>query len=170
MGEIKSTLDLIMEKTKNLSMSAAEKEEIKQQEWIKKARGWIRKFLDEVVDLDKIKGELLEKEQPAGWKNLLKKELIEGLEPEGKNHKRIQLLNELLGIPSGPFEDILEVYHQHLNQVKAEKLTLRQKELAAQGIFGSAVIPNLNRDPSWAAFLEQEKQSCRENWRALISN
>jgi len=59
MGEIKRTLDLIMEKTKNLTMSPEEKEEIRRQEWLKKTRGWIQKFLDDLVDMDKIKTELL---------------------------------------------------------------------------------------------------------------
>ncbi len=163
MGEIKSTLDLIMEKTKGLTMSSEEKEEIKRQEWLKKVRGWIQKFQDDLVDLGKIKGELLNRDHPPDWTILLKKELIDGLDPDGRNQKRLQLINELLNISSEPFQKVLEVYHQQVNQSRAEQSGLLKNQLSAQGVSGSAVIPNLDPDPSWRRFLDQEKKPARKN-------
>lgn len=170
MGEIKSTLDLIMEKTKGLTMSPEEKEEIKRQEWLKKVRGWVQKFQDDLVDMDKIKSELPGKEPPAGWEEILKKDLIDGLDPEGDNQKRLQLINELLTIPTEPFLNVLMSYHQQVNQARAEQSDLLKNQLSAQGVSGSAVIPNLDRDPSWRRFLDQEKETCQEKWRAIIYN
>jgi hypothetical protein len=43
MGEIRSTLDIIMEKTRDLSLSPEEKRRLKGQEWLGRARGWVRK-------------------------------------------------------------------------------------------------------------------------------
>jgi hypothetical protein len=168
MGEIKSTLDLIMEKTKNLSMSPEEKEEIKGQEWLKKARGWVQKFQDDLIDLDKIKHELLDREHPAGWEKRLEMELIDGLDPEGDNQKRWQLIRELLPISPEPFLKVLDTYLQQVNQAQAEHLDLLRNDLLTQGFSGSALIPNLDRDPSWRDFLDQENKTCRETWRALI--
>jgi hypothetical protein len=170
MGEIKSTLDLIMEKTKNLSMSPEEKAEIKGQEWLKKARGWIQKFQDDLIDLDKIKRELLDRDLPAGWEKRLKMELIDGLDPEGDNQKRWQLIRELLTISSEPFLRVLEAYIQQVNQAKAVHLELLKNDLLVQGFSGSALIPNLDSEPSWRGFLDQENKTCREKWRALINN
>lgn len=170
MGEIKSTLDLIMEKTKGLTMTPEEKEEIKRQEWLKKVRGWVQKFQDDLVDMDKIKSELLGREPPAGWEDILKKDLIDGLDPEGDYQKRLQLINELLTIPAEPFLNVLMFYHQQVNQARVEQSDLLKNQLSAQGISGSAVIPNLDRDSSWRRFLDQEKNTCQEKWRALIYN
>ncbi len=58
MGEIKSTMDIIMEKTKGLTMSEEEKAEYKQQELTGKVRGLIQKFLDGILDLDRLKVEV----------------------------------------------------------------------------------------------------------------
>ena len=129
MGEIKSTLDLIMEKTKNLSMSPEEKEEVRGQEWLKKARGWIQKFQDDLVDLSKVKSELLEREQPAGWEKLLKKELIDGLDPAEENQKRFELMNELLNIPLEPFLNVLKSHNQKVNLAKNEQSNLLKNQL-----------------------------------------
>ena len=43
MGEIKSTLDLVLEKTKNLTLSSEEKEEQKQKEIEKRIKGMMQK-------------------------------------------------------------------------------------------------------------------------------
>ena len=99
MAEIKSTLDLIMEKTKGLTLSPEEKEKILREEWLKKAKGWIQKFLDDRTDLGKVKDELSRREKPLEWKSILKKELITGLDPEKENEKRFQLISELLEMP-----------------------------------------------------------------------
>ena len=49
MGEIKSTMDIIMEKTKGLTMTEEEKAEYKHKELTGKVRGLIQKFLDGIA-------------------------------------------------------------------------------------------------------------------------
>lgn len=159
-----------MERTKNLSMSPEEKEENKRQEWLKKARGWIQKFLDDQIDIKKLKIELLEKDPHGEGGKLLRKELIEGLDPQGDNQKRWHIIDKLLNISLDPFLDVLASYNQKVNLSKIEQTDLLLKELAAQGLSGSALIPNLDGHSSWKAFLNQETQTCREQWRALRDN
>ncbi|OGP50292.1 MAG: hypothetical protein A2Y79_00950 [Deltaproteobacteria bacterium RBG_13_43_22] len=162
MAEIKSTLDLIMEKTKGLTLSPKEKEEIRREEWLKKARGLIQKFLDDRTDLGKVQDELFDREKPLEWKNLLKRELINGLDPEGDNEKRFQLLGEFLQIPLENFLKILEAFNQRINQEKVRQTDHLIKQLTGKGVSGAAVIPNLERDPSWKRYYDQEKQACKE--------
>ncbi len=168
MAEIKSTLDLIMEKTKGLTLSPEEKEEIRREEWLKKARGWIQKFLDGWVDMDKVKKELFSQETPAGWKEILQPEIIGALEPERDNEKRFQLITDLLDMPGEPFSKILKGCRQ---KVEEEQTRLREKSLsrlADQGISGSAVIPHLERDPAWVKFRDKEKAACQEKILAQL--
>ena len=162
MAEIKSTLDLIMEKTKGLTLSPEEKEKIHREEWLKKAKGWIQKFLDDRTDLGKVKDELFNREKPLEWKNILKRELIQGLDPEKENEKRFQLITELLEMPREPILKILKVFNQ---KVEGEKVRLTEQSIkrwSVQGISGSAILPNLDRDPAWIQLIDQEKKAVKE--------
>lgn len=162
MAEIKSTLDLIMEKTKGLTLSPEEKENILREEWLKKAKGWIQKFLDDRTDLGKVKDELSNREKPLEWKSILKRELITGLDPEKENEKRFQLITEFLEIPREPFLKILKAFNQKV-EIEKVRLTERSiKRLSVQGISGSAILPNLDRDPAWIQMIDLEKKAVKE--------
>jgi hypothetical protein len=162
MAEIKSTMDLIMEKTKGLTLSPKEKEEIRREEWLKKSKGWIQKFLDDRTDLGKVKDELFSGEKPLEWKSILKRELIDGLDPERENEKRFQLITELLEIPREPILKILKVFNQKMEREKVRLTDQSINRLSVQGISGSAILPNLDRDPSWIQLRDQEKKAVKE--------
>ena len=55
MGEIKSTLDIIMEKTKGLTMTEEEKTAFKSKEMEGKVKGALQKFLDGILDVERLK-------------------------------------------------------------------------------------------------------------------
>ena len=167
MAEIKSTLDLIMEKTKGLTLSPKEKEEIRREEWVKKARGWIQKFLDGWIDMEKVKSELPGPEAPPGWEKILQTEIFDLLDPEEDNEKRFQLITEILQRPLDPLLKILGGFNQ---TVEAEKIRQRDqalKRLSDQEISGSAVLPNLELDPAWIQFIAREKKSLLEKLAGL---
>ncbi|MBI4764511.1 MAG: hypothetical protein HY787_07895, partial [Deltaproteobacteria bacterium] len=128
----------------------------------KKARGWSQKFLDGWVDMDKVKEELFSQEAPAGWKKILQPEIIGGLEPEGDNEKRLELITGLLEMPREPFLKILKVCNQKIEREKIRLTDQLRNRFSEQGISGSAVLPNLDRNPSWNPFVAQEKTACKE--------
>ncbi|MBW2432576.1 MAG: hypothetical protein JRF36_03165, partial [Deltaproteobacteria bacterium] len=51
MGEIKSTLDLVMEKTRNLNLSDEEKQDQKNKEIESRLNGLLQKFEDQIITL-----------------------------------------------------------------------------------------------------------------------
>ncbi len=107
MAEIKSTLDLIMEKTKGLTLSPEEKEKIHREEWLKKAKGWIQKFLDDRTDLGKVKDELFSREKPLEWKKILKQRINQGSGPGRGKRKTISVNHRTPGnAPRTLFKDI----------------------------------------------------------------
>jgi hypothetical protein len=167
MAEIKSTMDLIMERTKGLTLSPKEKEEIQREEWLKKAKGRIQKFLDGWLDMDQVKTELFHQEAPAGWKKILYQEIIGGLELEGDNEKRFQLITVLLEKPREPLVKILKGFNLKVKEEKTRQSDQLIKQLADQGISGPAVIPSLERAPSWNRFYDKEKQACKEELAGL---
>ena len=54
MAEIKSTLDLVMEKTKNLSLSSEERQAQKNQEIESRIRGLLQKFKDRALNSERL--------------------------------------------------------------------------------------------------------------------
>lgn len=59
MGEIKSTLDIVMEKTKHLSMTAEEKQAGKIEEIESALKGLVQKYQDRVLKPEQYRGEMM---------------------------------------------------------------------------------------------------------------
>jgi hypothetical protein len=168
MGEIKSTMDIIMEKTKGLSMSEEEKAEYRQQELRGKVRGLIRKFLDGILDLDELKAEVdLLSDYPRG---IVEEAIIEESVPHmelGKDNDPIyRVFEETLGMNSRPVLDIEGAYLERLEREKKVFETSLKEKIKEKGISGSAVIPNLKADPAWKQFLSDQNEA----FRAQISS
>ena len=99
MGEIRSTLDIIMEKSKDLTMSDEEKKAFKEQEMAGKIRGLIQKYLDGSLDMDKLNVEiaaLAEKDEEM-VKRLIREESVSRIEIEGNNEPLLRVLGEITG-------------------------------------------------------------------------
>ena len=58
MGEIKSTLDLVMEKTRHLSFSKAEREDQRKAELKSVLFGIVQKYQDEIFSMAAVKKEM----------------------------------------------------------------------------------------------------------------
>ena len=94
MGEIKSTLDIIMEKTKGLSMTEEEKKELKKTEIEGKVRGLLNKFLEGILDLERLKREWsnLGEDRQEIAREVLKKECLNRIDPGADNNPLLEAL------------------------------------------------------------------------------
>ena len=164
MGEIKSTMDIIMEKTKGLTMSEEEKAEFRQQELCGKVRGLIQKFIDGILDLEKLKSEIdVLSDHP---KDMINKTIIEESIPHielGEENEPIyRIFKEIIGVDTGPVLDIESVCLERLERErKAREASLKEK-FKVKGISGSAVIPNIEANPDWKQYLSNENEAFRE--------
>jgi hypothetical protein len=170
MGEIKSTLDLIMEKTKGLSLSDEERKKLKQQGWLGKARGWVQRYLDGMIDPQDLKKGIAALGEPEGAENLLKQELVGAVDPEGDNEKRWEALEILWGLPRAPYVRTIEQYRSELAEAGSRRADVLAVRLAEKGISGPAVVPNLQRDPEWISYSGKALQDCREALKTLKYN
>ena len=97
MAEIKSTIDLIMERTKNLSASPQEREAWHRQEREKHIRGLVQRLLDNSLTVDGVRDEL-DKERKSGraaeaMENL-KNALALHVDPESDNERLFRIVTE----------------------------------------------------------------------------
>ena len=164
MGEIRSTMDIIMEKTKNMTMSEEEKAEFNRKALQVKVKGLVQKFLDDLIPLPSIRLEMEseKKKHPAQAEELLKGELMERLEPESNNEKVFQLLEEILGIDTNPFKRVMTEFQEKVTKERALKVEGLRKKLAEREISGPAVVPNPDLDENWSQFYKESKGACKE--------
>ena len=147
MAEIKSTLDLIMERTKDLVLTEEEKRDIQTQERQARVRGWVQRYRDGSLTGDDIK-EYLANEGAAASEAaaLLREECLTHVDPEEDNGKIFSLLQTALAINTAPFEDLTADFHAEVQRLKIDSGHKALAVLYAQGINGSAVVPNPNLD------------------------
>ena len=153
MGEIKSTLDLIMERTAGMTLSAEQRESLFREDLQKRAKGFRMKLLANPDSANEILSSL-DRESPDERKSLeafIWREFVDNLGVEKEFLKQIDLMQRL---PHG------EIKHHVLARLRSafkagiktsaadrKKLIARQtKKLAAAGISGTAVVPKLPKE------------------------
>ena len=171
MGEIKSTMDIIMEKTKGLTMTEKEKAEFQQRELTGKIKGLTQKFFDGVINLDRLRIEAvaLREEQQEMFDQIIKEEAIKRIELEGNNEPVFTVLENTTGIDAALIHKILADFEQRLeNERKVHERALLDK-LKKKGISGSAVLPNIKMDSEWSDLEANLKKEFRENLEKSIN-
>ena len=152
MADIKSTLDLVMEKTRNLTLSDEEKQVQKQKEIESRIKGLLQKLLDGLLTKNQFTKEYerLKKEAGLSDDKLLADEVLSRLDPGQDTQILLEILEECCGLEATSFQVIIDDYHKSFNQAAQER-TLQLKEHLSQkySITGTAVVPNLDADDGW---------------------
>ncbi len=153
MSDIKSTIDLIMERTRGLTLSDKEREDLHAEELLKKAKGLKLKITDnpdgaaEILELS----DLLSQEDKDFVKGKLWEQLLQDIPQDESVFNYLRMLEKIpLAQPRLPIID--QMRHELRNVTKdsaADKkkiLNREKKKLADSGISGSAVVPKLPKD------------------------
>ena len=130
MAEIKSTLDIIMEKTKDLSLSPEEKEAIKRKEIAGKLKGLWAKYMDGLMDFNTFRSEvnLLTKDDQAIVEDALVKGALDRIDPEKDNHMCLDILEQVARVDISGIQSLIAEFHRDLYV----KMDARKKELIKQ--------------------------------------
>jgi hypothetical protein len=163
-GEIKSTMDIIMEKTKGLTISEEEKETFRKKETEGKVRGLLQRFLDGFIDAERLKDEIgsLGEKRYAVAREALFRECKDRMEPGADNTILLDALENAVGLDITPIQKIILDYNQDLEQQKMDRNQALQKNLEGLGISGTAVIPNIHADQEWIRYLSEMKKGFQE--------
>jgi hypothetical protein len=166
LSEIPSTIDLIMQKTKGMSMSPEERESFHKEEMFKKAKGYRLKLLQNPSNAEETLS-LLAQEPPEDRgliDSFLWRILVEELPA---NQEILKYLDIMEMIAPGKLPILKEVRSAFKSGVKdrisdrKKILQKEQKRLAALGISGTAVVPKISKDTedegNFAAALDKFK-------------
>ncbi|UCC66271.1 MAG: hypothetical protein JSW32_05145 [Deltaproteobacteria bacterium] len=161
MSEIKSTMDLVMEKAGKLEITPEEREKFKKDEVKRLAQHLFNRYFleEERKDLNALKKEL--DGQREGVKEALTELVISAYSVEESAVTLLNGLEILLGRRGKETVEALRElttrYQKEREQGYQELEKELREELARKGISGPAVEPNLDANPRWTDFIDKLK-------------
>jgi transcriptional regulatory protein LevR len=149
MAEIKSTLDLVMERTRHMSLSAEEKTQQKRSGFKKRIQGLLNKYIDEALPADVIKDQIeaLQAEMKVPERQLVSEAIFTHIDPDKNNKPWFNLIDIFSSEALEPLKKITKEYQkQQADQLKSAKQRLLDQLAENYGIKGSAVLPNIEKN------------------------
>jgi hypothetical protein len=164
MGEIKSTMDIIMEKTKGLTMTDEEKQKFRRQEMEGKIKGLIQKYVDGLMGMERLKEAIakLRARKEQELEQLIRKETMALIQPGESNAPLLEILSSVVGMDPDPIVKLLDDFDSKIEYERVRRAEVLQEELRKKGISGSALIPNIEADPEWRQRLSEMKRAFKE--------
>lgn len=162
MGEIKSTLDLVLARTKNLTLSEADKKEQSRNQFAARLNGLLQKVFDQSFRFEEFNRALadLAAEFAVDFRAPLVDALLQMIEPGKDNEMALGLLQNPAGVDSRSLQLVLKQFQEEFDTARLVHADRVKQALADKCLIsGSAVFPNLDRDGRWnktvAALLDQ---------------
>lgn len=168
MGKIRSTLDIVMERTKNLSMTGEEKQKIRQRELGDAGRAWVQRYLDGKMTLREITSHLASAgDDRTELLALLKGEFIGNVRLEQDNTKVLDVLEAIGSISRERAERVIRYGQEELEKKMTSMIDSLKIELSRQGVRGNAVVPNTTKSKAWQDTLRQAQEELVRELSAL---
>ena len=155
MAEIKSTLELALERTQKMSISEEEKEEIKRREITQKATGMFNRYMDDHLSLDEMTREIerMEERARATVRNVLLSQWIDAVSLDAENEKLLRGIASLKGRNVDDVKQKLEVlrseYERETHEAEQNIGGRLAEALRKENIHGSAVVPHVRGSKQW---------------------
>jgi len=165
MAEIKSTLELAMERTKRLAISNEEKREIKRKEITQRATSFSSRYIDEHLSVSDILKEIerMEERTAIEVKKLLLSQWIGALSLNGENERLLKGIGSLKDQHRG-VDDLKQRLFCLVSQYQREKEDVEKEvsirvigALKREGIYGSAVVPHIEEEELSKGKIEELK-------------
>jgi len=172
MAEIKSTLDIIMEKAKRFSATEEEKQGFRRQELEGKIKGLVQKTIDGILDSERFQVEVtaLQAKDKDLVDQVRKEELVTRLEVERNSQELLKMLEYVAGGAKAAVKKTLADFEAKTAKQKDSRRKILLETLKKKGISGSAVLPNLEADPEWARLKSEMKRRLQEEIRERLKS
>lgn len=170
MAEIKSTLDIIMEKAKKFSVTEEEKQGFKRQELEGKIKGLVQKTIDGILDSERFQVELtaLQAKDKDLVYPILKEELMARMEVETNSEALLKMLKSTARPAWVAVEKVLADFDKKAEKQKESRRKILVDNFKKRGVSGSAVVPNLDADPEWIRMKSEMRRQLQEEIRKIF--
>ena len=155
MGEIKSTLDLVMEKTRGLSLDAEEKRKFEKQEAEKRARGLFLKYEEGLWTLEQLREAVTRNTEadPALLEREVSRLMIDSIAPDMPEGISLRDIRDWVGEGSASdmkaAGEIIDEYKTGEEELYTGTIKSILDGLERIGIWGSAIQPKVREDEQW---------------------
>ena len=168
MGEIKSTLDLVMERTRHLTLSDEEKQKQRREEGVKRLQGLLQQYADGALSVAQLGtgARRLQDDYDFDASRHMVAEALGRIDPDQENVQWLALLRD-----SGQQETLtiveaaLAEYRADHRRLDTDQGEAARERLAAAGIAGTAVVPNPDAEPAW----QQAAAELKDRFKAEIA-
>ena len=178
MAKIKSTLDLIMEKTRHLSLNEEERDALEQQQLRQRVQASLVRYLKGERDANYLAHQLdlLPPENREEGKKLSLELLTDRLSPLKDNQRILEAVEKLLGEAGrerwqkvlGPLQ---RRFVDDLRQAREAAADRCREALAAAGLKGPALLARVDeKDPTWREEQETRTQAFRASVKTGLQN
>jgi hypothetical protein len=158
-GEIKSAIELAMERTKNLVMDESEKREASIRETEQRLTALVRRFMEEMIDE---RGFHEEYDKTSGEEGLKRSAAMDAIVEEVNGRAGDERLFCALSLVGGPglADEVEALKGRFRREMEIQERRIRErieKRLDAMGISGNAVEPNVPAWDEWKEAVEEGK-------------
>jgi hypothetical protein len=167
LSEIKSTLELALERTKKISISEEDREEIKRKETALKVSSLFHRYQEGHLPLDEVLKEIerMDQRTRAMVKETLLSQWIDALSLNGEDERFLRGIAALKGQEMHEvrikLDHLLSQYRKEREKVEQEMKAQLEEALRSEGIYGSAVEPNIEKSEIWKKESEKLDHSYR---------
>ena len=145
MAEIKSTLDLVMERTRHLSLSPEEKQRQQEERFHKKLQGLLQKYADGTMTSEELKADAaaMQEELAVSDGQRVLDAIVDRIDPDADNARWLDLIEAWMPATREPVMAVLTDYAHHRGKVRQDADERWKDHLLNEyNISGSAVMPN----------------------------
>jgi hypothetical protein len=173
MGEIKSALELAMEKSEKYVISAEERERIREKEILQKATGLFHRYKEGHLSQSEMMREIekIEEKVRERVKEVLFSRWTDALsfdsDPERPFGAMESLKGQSLSNIRKEFESLRSVYRNELEEARQTLSLALVEALKDKGIDGEAVEANLEGSEKWKGRVEEVKRSHQEDLKEI---
>ena len=165
MGEIKSALELAMERSKKYAISDAEREEIKEKEVLQKAMGLFHRYKEGHFSLSELTREIerMDEKTREKVKETLISQWVDALALDDDSRRFLDAIELMKGRGLNEikekFQKIIAAYQKETDQARQKMSQQLAEDLRGEGIYGDAVDPNVEGQESWKNVLDTVHRS-----------
>ena len=171
MGEIKSTLDLVMERTRHLSLSDEERKRQRASEFEKRLQGLLQQYADGALNLEALEERTaaLQAEMNIEDRQVVIAGVVQRIDPDDDNAPWLALLGRESSVLSEWVQGILDDHRlQQADMLAVETQGQLARLHREHDISGTAVVSNPGADPACRQRLAALKDEARAQLEMLI--
>lgn len=157
-----------MERTRHLSLSPEEREALRMKEAQERVKAILSHYLNETLSLEEVMSSLssLPIDQTF-MKRIVGREIIDRFDPQAQNGRLLSLFERALHEDISFINERDRTFQEELATLRSQRVQEILAHLALEGIGGSALIPNLERDASLREAIAERLRHLREDIAAF---